>query len=118
MAAIVNLDENLEVYHIMQSRSKPRDPESGSICFDVIYIDGSLSRVKIQDFIDLDDNTFLYDEVTTAVNDWIRVAETFPHTRRQCLLCRRRSMIGEVLCKRCKPVWGPAVYAIDEDDEP
>ena len=100
---------NQDQVHV--ARSQPRDPETGAICFDVTYADGSWSRVPIQAFIDLADETFSHEEVADAVNDWVATALRHPFVRRNCLCCNRRATNGAVLCATCTPKWGEAVYA-------
>jgi hypothetical protein len=93
------------------ARSQPRCKETGAICFDVTYTDGSWSRVPIQAFIDLEDDTFSHEDVADAVNDWVYTAKRHPDTRRNCICCNRRAVKGKVLCKECTRKWGSAVYA-------
>ena len=93
------------------ARSQPRHQETGAICFDVTYSDGSWSRVPIQAFVDLSDDTFSHEDVADAVNDWVATAKRYPFVRRNCLCCNRRAANGAVLCAQCTPKWGEAVYA-------
>lgn len=93
------------------ARAHPRNQETGAICFDVTYSDGSRSRVPIQAFVDLSDATFSHEAVADAVNDWVTKAEQYPFVRRNCLCCNARARAGQVLCAKCTPKWGEAVYA-------
>jgi hypothetical protein len=94
------------------ARSQPRDCETGEICFDISYNDGSWSRVPIRALMDLEDRSFLHEDVTNAVNDWIEVAERCPTARRNCICCNRRTVKGTILCRTCTPIYGPTVTAI------
>ena len=100
---------NQDQIHV--ARSQPRCQETGAICFDVTYRDGSWSRVPIQAFIDLEDATFSHEAVADAVNDWVATAKRYPFTRRNCLCCNGRATKGKVLCTKCAPKWSEAVYA-------
>ena len=97
------------------ARSQPRDQETGAIAFDISFDIGSekesISRVPIQALMDLEDNSFPYEEVTKAVNDWIDKAKRFPHTRRNCLCCWKRASKGKVLCQGCNTQFGDVIYA-------
>ena len=97
------------VVHI--ARSQPRNHETGASCFDVTYPDGTWSRQPIMTFVDLEDATFSHEDVAKAVNDWVATAKRHPFIRRNCLCCNRRALQGNVLCTKCIPVWGEAVYA-------
>ena len=94
------------------ARSQPRDSETGEICFDISYEDGSWSRVPIRALMDLDDHSFIHDDVVNAVNDWIDVAQRFPAARRNCICCDKRTVKGTVLCRACTPIYGPTVMAV------
>ena len=96
---------------IAVARSQPRDLETGAICFDVTYPDSTWSRVPIQAFVDLSDDTFTHEAVADAVNDWVATAKRYPFVRRNCLCCRHRATKGAVLCTKCAPKWSEAVYA-------
>ena len=93
------------------ARTQPRHQKTGAICFDVTYFDGTRSRVPIQSFIDLSDATFSHEAVADAVNDWVSKAKQYPFVRRICLCCDTRASAGQVLCTKCTPKWGEAVYA-------
>jgi hypothetical protein len=97
--------------HIWVSRSQPRCRETGAICFDVTYQDGSWSRVPIQAFMKLEDLTFTHGEVAEAINDWIEVARCVPNVKRHCICCNRRAIKGRVLCRGCNPTYNNIVYA-------
>jgi hypothetical protein len=94
------------------ARSQPRDSETGEICFDISYEDGSWSRVPIRALMDLEDHSFLHEDVVNAVNDWIDVAQRFPSARRNCICCDKRTVKGTVLCQSCTPIYGPTVMAV------
>ena len=95
------------------ARSQPRDQETGAIAFDISfeYANWKMHRVSIIDLMDLEDNSFPYDEVTQAINNWIDVAKRFPHTRRNCLSCNKRATKGKVLCGACHMRFGKVIYA-------
>ena len=93
------------------ARSQPRNQETGAICFDVTYPEGSRLRVPIQGFVDLSDATFSHEDVADAVNDWVATAKQHPFVRRNCLFCNHRATKGRVLCTKCAPKWSEAVYA-------
>ena len=95
--------------HVHVARSQPRNVETGAICFDVTYPDNSWSRVPIYAFIDTN-LKFKNHDVADAVNDWLATAERTPSIRRNCLCCNRRAIKGMVLCTKCMPKWGKAVY--------
>ena len=97
--------------HIWVSRSQPRCRETGAICFDVTYQDGSWSRVPIQAFMELEDLTFTHSEVAEAINDWIEVARRVPHARRNCICCYRRAIKGQILCTSHNRQYREIVYA-------
>ena len=97
--------------YVHVARSQPRDQETGRICFDVTYTDGSHARVPILRFIDEEDGTFTHSDVAQAVNDWIETAKRHPFTRRSCLCCFERATKGGVLCTRHTATCGEAVYA-------
>lgn len=96
--------------YVHVSRSQPRNRETGAICFDVTYSDGSWARVPIQVFMDAADATFSHEAVAEAVNDWVAVAKCYPSTHRKCLCCNRRAAAALVLCTKCYPTWGETVY--------
>ena len=106
------LDEQVKVW---VARSQPRDKHTGSIAFDISFNVGtkneSLARVSIRELMDLEDNSFPYEEVTEAVNDWIEKAKLFPHTRRKCLCCWKKATKGKVLCQGCHTKFGEVIYA-------
>lgn len=98
-------------------RSQPRDLETGAIAFDISFDvgtqDESISRVPIVALMDLKDNSFPYEEVTNAVNDWIEKAKRTPNNRRNCLCCRKRAIKGKVLCQKCDTEYAGIIYAED-----
>ena len=102
-----------EKVKVWVARSQPRDQETGAIAFDISfeYENWMMHRVSIIDLMDLEDNSFPYDEVTQAVNHWIDVAKRFPHTRRKCLSCNKRATKGKVLCGACHMRFGKVIYA-------
>jgi|MDTC01.1.fsa_nt_gb hypothetical protein len=104
-----------EEVKVWVARSQPRDQETGAVAFDISFNVGtekeSISRVPIQALMDLEDNSFPYEEVTEAVNDWIEKAKRFPHTRRNCLCCWNKATKGKVLCKGCNTDFGELIYA-------
>jgi len=109
-----------EQVQVWVARSQPRDQVTGSIAFDISYNIGTNNvtklRVPIQALMDLEDNTFPYEEVTEAVNDWIATAKKYPKTRRNCLCCWQRATKGRVLCGECNIKFGELIYAdVDED---
>ena len=108
-------DDHEEEVKVWVARSQPRDQETGAVAFDISFNVGtekeSISRVPIQALMDLEDNSFPYEEVTEAVNDWIEKAKRFPHTRRNCLCCFKRATKGKVLCKGCNTDFGKLIYA-------
>ena len=110
----LSLDQHEEV-KVWVARSQPRDQETGAIAFDISFNVGtekeSISRVPIQALMDLENNSFPYEEVTEAVNDWIEKAKQFPHTRRNCLGCWKRATKGKVLCQGCHSDFGEVIYA-------
>lgn len=97
--------------HVWVSRSQPRCQETGAICFDVTYQDGSWSRVPVQAFMELEDLTFTHGEVAEAINDWIEVARRVPHARRNCICCWRRAIKGQILCTSHNRQYREIVYA-------
>ena len=104
-----------DVVNVWVARTQPRDQATGAIAFDISYNEAKL-RVPIQALMDLEDNSFPYEEVTDAVNDWIATAKEYPHTRRQCLCCWERGTIGRVICVECNAKFGELIYAdVDED---
>lgn len=109
------VEEPTEQVKVWVARSQPRDQESGAIAFDISFNVGtekeSILRVPIQALMDLEDNSFPYEEVTEAVNGWIDTAKRFPDTRRNCLCCSKRATKGKVLCKGCHPKFGELIYA-------
>lgn len=106
------LDEQVKVW---VARSQPRDKHTGAIAFDISFNVGtkneSLARVSIRELMDLEDNSFPYEEITEAVNDWIEKAKLFPHTRRKCLCCWKKATKGKVLCQGCHTKFGEVIYA-------
>ena len=110
-----SLDCPIEEVKVWVARSQPRDQETGAIAFDISFNVGtekeSISRVPIQALMDLEDNSFPYEEVTEAVNDWIEKAKRFPDTRRNCLCCWKRATKGKVLCQGCHTKFGEVIYA-------
>ena len=114
-----SLDQDQDVpeeeVKVWVARSQPRDQETGAVAFDISFNVGtekeSISRVPIQALMDLEDNSFPYEEVTEAVNDWIEKAKRFPHTRRNCLCCFKRATKGKVLCQGCNTEFGELIYA-------
>lgn len=108
-------EEPTEEVKVWVARSQPRDQETGAIAFDISFNVGtekeSISRVPIQALMDLEDNSFPYEEVTQAVNDWIEKANRFPHARRNCLCCWERATKGKVLCQGCNTEFGELIYA-------
>jgi len=96
--------------HVWVSRSQPRCQETGAICFDVTYQDGSWSRVPVQAFM-REDLTFTHGEVAEAINDWIAVARRVPHARRNCICCWRRAIKGQILCTSHNRQYREIVYA-------
>lgn len=111
----VDDDQPVEEVKVWVARSQPRDQETGAVAFDISFNVGtekeSISRVPIQALMDLEDNSFPYEEVTEAVNDWIEKAKRFPHTRRNCLCCFKRATKGKVLCQGCNSEFGELIYA-------
>ena len=107
------LDVKEEEVKVWVARSQPRDKDTGAIAFDISfeYAEWKDHRVSILDLMDLEDNSFPYEEVTEAVNDWIQKAKRFPHTRRNCLCCRKRATKGKVLCQGCHSKFGEVIYA-------
>ena len=103
-------DEQVKVW---VARSQPRDKDTGAIAFDISfeYAQWKDHRVSILALMDLEDNSFPYEEVTEAVNDWIEKAKRFPHTRRNCLCCWKRATKGKVLCQGCHTKFGEVIYA-------
>ena len=110
-----SLDCPIEEVKVWVARSQPRDQVTGAIAFDISFNVGtekeSISRVPIQALMDLEDNSFPYEEVTEAVNDWIEKAKRFPDTRRNCLCCWKRATKGKVLCQGCHTKFGELIYA-------
>ena len=119
----VNQDHEEEV-KVWVARSQPRDKKTGAIAFDISfkyhrgylrsgfeYAEWKDHRVSILHLMDLEDNSFPYEAVTEAVNDWIHKAKQFPHARRNCLCCRNRATKGKVLCKGCNSKYGDLIYA-------
>lgn len=108
-------EEPVEEVKVWVARSQPRDQETGAVAFDISFNVGtekeSISRVPIQALMDLEDNSFPYEEVTQAVNDWIEKAKLFPHARRNCLCCFKRATKGKVLCQGCNTEFGELIYA-------
>ena len=102
-----------EEVKVWVARSQPRDKKSGAIAFDISfeYAQWKDHRVSILDLMDLEDNSFPYEEVTEAVNDWILKAKRFPHARRNCVCCWNRATKGKVLCKGCNSKYGDLIYA-------
>lgn len=104
--------------HIWTSRSQPRDPKTGEIAFDMSFDvntpDESWSRVPITAFMDLEDNSIEYDEVTDAINDWLEMAKQYPHVRRSCVCCRTRATKGKILCGSCTMKYGPTIEGEEE----
>ena len=105
--------ELTEQVKVWVARSQPRDKDTGAIAFDISfeYAKWKDHRVSILDLMDLEDNSFPYEEVTEAVNDWIEKAKRFPHTRRNCLCCWERATKGKVLCQGCHTKFGEVIYA-------
>jgi hypothetical protein len=106
-------DVHEEEVKVWVARSQPRDKDTGAIAFDISfeYAQWKDHRVSILDLMDLEDNSFPYEEVTEAVNDWIEKAKRFPHTRRNCLCCWNRATKGKVLCQGCHTKFGEVIYA-------
>ena len=102
-----------EQVKVWVARSQPRNKDTGAIAFDISfeYAQWKDHRVSILDLMDLEDNSFPYEEVTEAVNDWIEKAKRFPHTRRNCLCCWKRATKGKVLCQGCHTKFGEVIYA-------
>lgn len=102
-----------EQVKVWVARSQPRDKDTGAIAFDISFEHAEWKdhRVSILDLMDLEDNSFPYEEVTDAVNDWIEKAKRFPHTRRNCLCCWKRATKGKVLCQGCHSKFGEIIYA-------
>ena len=102
-----------EQVKVWVARSQPRNKDTGAIAFDISfeYAQWKDHRVSILDLMDLEDNSFPYEEVTEAVNDWIEKAKRFPHTRRNCLCCFKRATKGKVLCQGCHTKFGEVIYA-------
>ena len=111
------VEEEEDVPHeqvkVWVARSQPRDKDTGAIAFDISfeYAQWKDHRVSILALMDLEDNSFPYEEVTEAVNDWIEKAKRFPHTRRNCLCCWKRATKGKVLCQGCHTKFGEVIYA-------
>ena len=103
-------DEQVKVW---VARSQPHDKATGAIAFDISfeYAQWKDHRVSILNLMDLQDNSFPYEEVTEAVNDWIEKAKRFPHTRRKCLCCWKKATKGKVLCQGCHTKFGEVIYA-------
>ena len=106
-------DVPAEEVKVWVARSQPRDKETGAVAFDISfeYAEWKDHRVSILDLMDVEDNSFPYEEVTHAVNDWIEKAKRFPNTRRNCLCCWKRATKGKVLCKGCHTKFGDVIYA-------
>ena len=106
-------DVPVEQVKVWVARSQPRDKDTGAIAFDISfeYAQWKDHRVSILALMDLEDNSFPYEEVTEAVNDWIEKAKRFPHTRRNCLCCWKRATKGKVLCQGCHTKFGEVIYA-------
>jgi len=101
-----------ETGRVCWSRSQPRDSETGEICFDLVYEgEEGWSRVPVTALMDLKDKTFEHEEVTQAINDMRAVAVRWPHRRRNCICCRRKAWIGQILCSGCSPKYGETVEA-------
>ena len=111
-------DRPSEQVKVWVARSQPRDKETGAIAFDISfeYAQWKDHRVSIIELMDLEDNSFPYEEVTESVNDWIEKAKRFPHTRRNCLCCWNKATKGKVLCVECNPKYGELIYADVEED--
>ena len=109
-----------EQVKVWVARSQPRDQETGAIVFDISFNLGTDQetklRVPMQALMDLEDNSFPYEEVTESVNDWIEKAKRFPHTRRNLLCCWNKATKGKVLCVECNPKYGELIYADVEED--
>lgn len=103
-------DEQVKVW---VARSQPRNKVTGAIAFDISfeYAGWKTHRVSILDLMDLEDNSFPYDEVTNAVNDYIAKAKLFPRTKRNCLCCSKKAATANVLCLRCIPKFSKVIYA-------
>ena len=114
------LEEPEEEVKVWVARSQPREQGTGAIAFDISFNVAtekeSISRVPIQALMDFENNSFPYEEVTEAVNDWIEKAKRFPHTRRNCLCCRNKATKGRVLCVECNPKFGELIYADVEEN--
>ena len=107
--------------YVWTSRSQPRNQETGEISFDITFdLDTSkveVRRVPITALMNLSDKTIAYEEITSAINDWISVAKHHPTVRRNCLCCFNRATKGTVLCAECDETYGPTIYAVNDDDD-
>ena len=99
-------DEDNTVQHVKVARSQPRDPATGEICFDVEYKDGTVARVPIRSFMNLEEQFITHDDVSNAVEDWIAVAAKYPYILRKCICCRRRATTGRIMCGFCSKDYG------------
>lgn len=102
-----------EQVKVWVARSQPRDKFTGAIAFDISfeYAQWKHHRVSILALMDLEDNSFPYEEVTDAVNDWIDKANRFPNNRRNCICCNKKAIKGKILCKGCNSKYGKLIYA-------
>lgn len=107
--------EPIDNTKIWVARTQPRDQETGSIAFDMSFNVGTDDEMKLRvpiiALMNMNDNSFPYEEVTEAVNDWVDTAKRFPHTRRNCLCCWNRATKGKVLCQGCHTNFGEVIYA-------
>ena len=105
----------MEITRVWTSRSQPRDKTTGSITFDISFNVGeeheSWSRVPITALMDLEDKSIEYEEVTDAINNWVKVAKHNPFIRRNCVCCKNPSIKGKILCRSCQPIYGPTIEA-------
>ena len=94
------------------ARTQPRCNETGELAFDVSFTDSKeCFRIPITEFFDLEEKTVAYEEVSNYINDKISVASRFPYKNRKCICCYRKSVIGDVLCRKCSPIYHDVVFA-------
>lgn len=103
-------EEEEIIFHF--ARTQPRCNETGELAFDVSFTDSKeCFRIPITEFFDLEEKTVAYEEVTNYINDKISVASKYPNIKRKCICCYRKSLIGDVLCRKCSPIYHDVVFA-------
>lgn len=103
-------EEEEIIFHF--ARTQPRCNETGELAFDVSFTDSKeCFRIPITEFFDLEEKTVVYEEVTNYINDKISVASKYPNIKRKCICCYRKSVIGDVLCRKCSPIYHDVVFA-------